>query len=223
MPFMYPTAAFPMLVVANSTDDDDDDYMEDDYSFSAISNMMPFPLTAPSQSVDVDRQIPPSAPVNNEEQGIFRLRMNVEGFQPNDLNVSIRHGRLIVRGKHVIQAQTQLSQRLTTSSIIDHDEDTEPDFVKKEFRRTFVIPTNADVRKAHALYYPQQQLLVVEIPFQNLTMSSQRRNRPVQIRPMDVFITMISILLMDRALRITYQQFVLNENLSLGTSSQNRN
>ncbi|CAF5011125.1 unnamed protein product, partial [Rotaria socialis] len=71
---------------------------------------------APSQSVDVDRQIPPSAPVNNEEQGIFRLRMNVEGFQPNDLNVSIRHGRLIVRGKHVIQAQTQLSQRLTTSS-----------------------------------------------------------------------------------------------------------
>ncbi|CAF4971755.1 unnamed protein product, partial [Rotaria socialis] len=44
MPFMYPTAAFPMLVVANSTDDDDDDYMEDDYSFSAISNMMPFPL-----------------------------------------------------------------------------------------------------------------------------------------------------------------------------------
>ncbi|CAF4953316.1 unnamed protein product, partial [Rotaria socialis] len=80
----YPTAAFPMLVVANSTDDDDDDYMEDDYSFSAISNMMPFPLTAPSQSVDVDRQIPPSAPVNNEEQGIFRLRMNVEGFQPND-------------------------------------------------------------------------------------------------------------------------------------------
>ncbi|CAF4968738.1 unnamed protein product, partial [Rotaria socialis] len=80
----------------------------------------------------------------------------VEGFQPNDLNVSIRHGRLIVRGKHVIQAQTQLSQRLTTSSIIDHDEDTEPDFVKKEFRRTFVIPTNADVRKAHALYYPQQ-------------------------------------------------------------------
>ncbi|CAF1526215.1 unnamed protein product [Rotaria magnacalcarata] len=222
MPSMYSTAAFPLLVVANSTDDDDD-YMEDDYSFSAISNMTPFPMRALSQFVNVDRQIPPSAPIDNGEQGIFRLRMNVEGFQPNDLNVSIRHGCLIVRGKHVIQAQTQLAQPLTTSSIIDGDEDIGPDFVAKEFQRTFVIPTNADVRKAHALYYPQQQLLVVEIPFQNLTMSSQRRNPPLHIRPMDVFITMIAILLMDRALRITYQQFMFNENSSLGTSSQNRN
>ncbi|CAF0806226.1 unnamed protein product [Rotaria sordida] len=241
MPFLYspppPPTVFPMLVIANQTpiqgddydgDDDDDDYIEDDYLPSPTtisSRTMSIPMTALSHFVNVDRQIPPPPPppppIHNDEQGTFRLRMNVDGFQPNELNVSIRHGRLIVRGKHVVRAPIQPSQPLTTNSYVNGNDDTEPDFVAKEFKRTFIIPQNADVRKAHAQFYPQQQLLVVEIPFQNLTISSQTRLNRLHIRPIDVFFTIVAILLMDRAIHITYEQYMNNEYQTTDTSSQN--
>ncbi|CAF1087186.1 unnamed protein product [Rotaria sp. Silwood1] len=241
MPFLYapppllPSTVFPMLLIANQThiegddydNDDDDDYIEDDYlptSTTISSRTMSIPMTALSHFVNVDRQIPPPlppAPIHNDEPGTFRLRMNVDGFQPNELNVSIRHGRLIVRGKHVVRASTQPSQPLTTNSFVNGNDDTEPDFVAKEFKRTFIIPQNADVRKAHAQFYPQQQLLVVEIPFQNLTISSQTRTNRSHVRPIDVFFTMVALLLLDEAIRITYEEFMNNENQITNTSSQN--
>jgi HSP20 family molecular chaperone IbpA len=234
MPFLYPIrpTGFPVLVVSNQThvedndDDDDDDEMEDEYlplPTNIFPGALPIPLTALSHFVNVDGQIPPPIPIHNDDQGIFRLRMNVDGFQPNELNVSIRHGRLIVRGKHVVRAQIPSSQPLTTNSVINGNDDTEPDFVAKEFKRTFTIPPNADVRKAHAQFYPQQQLLVIEMPFQNLTNSSQIRIHRERIRPMDIFLTIITILLMDRALRIAYEQFMINEHSPTNTSSQYRN
>jgi HSP20 family molecular chaperone IbpA len=174
---------------------------------------MPIPMTGLSHFINIDGQIPPPIPIHNDDQGTFCLRMNVDGFQPNELNVSIRHGRLIVRGKHVVRAPISSSQSLTTNSVINGNDDTESDFVSKEFKRTFTIPPNADVPKAHAQFYPQQQLLVIEIPFQT------RINRE-RIRPMDIFLSIITILLMDRALRITYEQFMINEHLSSNTSSQ---
>ncbi|CAF2484588.1 unnamed protein product [Rotaria sp. Silwood2] len=238
MPFLYaprpppPPTVFPMLVIANQThvegdeygNDDDDDYIEDDYLPSPTtisSSTMSIPMTALSHFANVDRQIPPSTPIHNDEQGTFRLRMHVDGFQPNELNVSIRHGRLIVRGKHVVRAPIQSSQPLTINSFVNGNDDTEPDFVAKEFKRTFIIPQNADVRKAHAQFYPQQQLLVVEIPFQNLTTSSQTRTNQSHVRPIDVFFTMAAIILLDRAIHITYEQFMNNEYQTTDISSQN--
>jgi hypothetical protein len=217
MPFLYPTrpSTFPILFITNQAHvEDEDDDIDDENTFTSntvFSRTMPIPMTALSHFVNVNGQRPPSSPPTSDEQGIFRLRMNVDGFQPNELNVSIIHGRLIVRGKHVVRAQTQPSLPLTTNIIIDGNDDTEPDFVSKEFKRTFIIPPNADVRKAHAQFYPQQQLLVVEIPFQNLTISSLSRTIRPRIRPMDIFLTIITILLIDRALHITYEQFQLNE------------
>jgi len=226
MPFTYPTrpTAFPILVIANQTyieddDEEEEDDIEDDYSplpTTILSQTMPIPMTTLSRFVNIDRQIP-SPPIPNDDQDTFCLRMNVDDFQPNELNISIRHGRLIVRGKHFVRAQNQSSQPLTTNSIINGNDDTEPDFVAKEFKRTFIIPSNADVRKAHAQFYRQQQLLVIEIPFQNSTISR------THIRPIDVFLTIIIILLMDRALRITYEQFLINEQQRTNTSSQYRN
>ena len=232
MPFLYPIrpTGFPVLVVNNHTHVEDNDYdeaddIEDDYlplPSDIFSRTMSIPMTALSRFINVEGQIPPPMPVQNDDQGTFRLRMNVDGFQPNELNVSIRHGRLIVRGKHVVRAQTQSSQPLTTTSIINGNDDTEPDFVAKEFKRTFTIPPNADVRKAHAQFYPQQQLLVVDIPFQNLIIASQTQINRSRVRPMDVFLTIVTILLMDRALRITYEQFMINEHQPTNTSSQYR-
>jgi len=241
MPFLYPTrpTAFPILVIANQThiedDDDNDDEeeeeeedhdIEDDYlplPTTILPRTMPIPMTALSHFVNIDGQIPPPLPNHNDDEDTFCLRMNVDGFQPNELNISIRHGRLIVRGKHIVRAQSQSSQPLTTNSIINGNDDTEPDFVAKEFKRTFTIPSNADVRKAHAQFYPQQQLLVVEIPFQNSTIPSEITNNRIRTRPIDVFLTIITILLMDRALRITYQQFMINEQQQTNTSSHYRN
>jgi HSP20 family molecular chaperone IbpA len=238
MPFLYPTqpAPFPVLVIANQTyveddddDDDDEEYIENDYLTSPpttiMSRNMPMPMTAFSQFVNRDGQLPPPPPPPppmfnpNDDPRTFRLRMNVDGFLPNELNVSIRHGRLIVRGKHVVRAQSQSSQPITTNSIVDGNDDTEPDFIAKEFKRTFTIPPNTDARKAHAQFYPQQQVLVVEIPFQNPIVSSEIRIIRARIRPMDIFLTIVTILLMDRALRITYEQFMINEQQPTNTSS----
>lgn len=231
MPFLYPLqpTAFPILVIANQThveDDDDDDDEEDiqeDHLVpptTTISRTTSIPMTALPQFVNIDGQIHPH---ENDDQRAFRLRMNVDGFQPNELNISIRHGRLIVRGKHIVRAQTQSSQSITTNSIVNGNDDTEPDFVAKEFKRTFTIPPNTDVRKAHAQFYPQQQLLVIEVPFQNSTTSSETRISRQRIRPMDIFLTIITILLMDRALRITYEQFMINEQQPTNASSHYRN
>lgn len=234
MPFLYATrpTAFPIFVIANQTHDDededeeeeDDTDIDDDYlplPSAIFSRSIPIPMTSLSPFINIDGQIPPSSQTfNHDDEDTFRLRMNVDGFQPNELNISIRHGRLIVRGKHIVRAQTQ---PLTTNSIINENDDTEPDFVAKEFKRTFNIPSNADVRKAHAQFYPQQQLLVIEIPFENSTItSSQIINNRIRVRPIDVFLTIITILLMDRALRITYEQFMINEQRT-NTSSQYRN
>lgn len=238
MPFLYPTLppAFPVLVLANQThidedddeeeDDDNDEEEEEDIYLSLPNNIpprsIPIPMTALSPFVNINGPIPsPSSTADQpDDQDTFRLRMNVDGFQPNELNISIRHGRLIVRGKHIVRAQIQ---SLTTNSIVNANDDTEPDFVSKEFKRTFTIPPNADIRKAHAQFYPQQQLLVVEIPVQNpTTISSQIISNRIRIRPIDVFLTIITILLMDRALHITYEQF-MNYEQRLNTSSQLRN
>lgn len=230
MPYMYPppspSSIFPMLIVTNRThvEGDEDDYvneMENSYSSLMGSRTMPIPMTAQSPFVSVNGQISSPTSISNNEQGTFRLRMNVEGFQPNDLNISIRNGRLIVRGKHITHAPVSSS---IGSSINNGDDDNEPDFVAKEFKRTFDIPPNLDTRTAHAQYYPQQQLLVVEIPLENsTTSSSQTRSNRLRLRPIDIFLTIITILFMDRALRITYYQFMINENRLSITSSQNTN
>jgi HSP20 family molecular chaperone IbpA len=232
MPFLYPTrpTAFPILVIDNQThieddydEDEDEDNVEDYYlplPNTIFSRTIPIPMSALSHFVNIDEQIPPPSPINNDDQDPFCLRMNVDGFQPNELNISIRHGRLIIRGKHIVRAQNQSPQPLTTNSIINgNDDDAEPDFVAKEFKRTFNIPSNVDIRKAHAHFYPQQQLLVIEIPFQNSTIPSPTTINRTRIRPIDVFLTIVTILLMDRALRITYEQFMINEHQRTNTSS----
>ncbi|CAF1260879.1 unnamed protein product [Adineta steineri] len=232
MPFLYPTqqpTPYPILVIASQShieeddeddDEDEDEDIEEDYLASPMtifSRTMPIPMTALPHFVHTDEQqiqqqpLPQTTSNSDDDSRLFRLRMNVDGFQPNELNVSIRHGRLIVRGKHVVRAPPQLSQPLTSNSVINGNDDTEPDFVAKEFKRTFTIPSNVDVRKAHAQFYPQQQLLVIEIPFQNSIDSLQTGINRIRIRPMDIFLTIITILLMDRALRITYEQFMMNE------------
>ena len=146
--------------------------------------------------------------------------MAIAGFHPNELNVTIRHGRIIVRGRHTVQASippTQTSSFASRSNV-EETEDTEPDFVSKSFKRTFLLPPNADIYKAHAQFLPQQEELVVEVPFQNLTMSSTIPTMTTRRRPMDIFLTFVTILLMDRAMRITYEQFLLHEQ-TFGQSS----
>ena len=178
MPFFYPPAPYSILVINNQTHLDDEG--EDGN----------------------DEELVPA-----DDHGRFRLRMDVAGFQPDDLDVAIRHGRLIVHGKHTVRAP----------SIAD-SEDVEPDFISQEFKRTFVLPAHADIRKAHAQFFPDQQVLVIEIPFRNLTLSSAAR--PVRVRPVDIFLTVVTILLLDRALRITYRQYLLSEHAPRHSSTR---
>ncbi len=225
IPFLYPTR--PILIIGNHDhiEDDEQDF-DDDFPSSPtaiLSRIIPIPLTSLGNLVNTDEQIPSSSSTHNDRENFFRLRMNVDGFQPNELNISIRHGRLIVRGKHVVRTQTQSSPPLTTNSIINDNDDTEPDFVSKEFKRTFPIPSNTDVRKAHAQFYPQQQLLVIEIPFQNSNDSTSTRINRIYLRPLDIFLAIIMILSMDRSLRLTYEQFLINEQQSINSASQYRN
>lgn len=219
MPFLYPirSTEFPFLILADQTHDEDDE-SEDDYPTTIFSRTIPIPMIPQSHVIHTHEQTPPSTPVSDDGQDAFRLRMNVDGFQANELDISIRHGQLIVRGKHVVRSLSQSSQPLTTNSIISNEnDDTEPDFVAKEFKRTFPIPPNTDVRKAHAQFYPQQQVLVIEIPLENSARLSRTR-----IRPIDVFLTIITILLMDRALRITYEHFMMNEEQQPTSQDRNR-
>lgn len=206
MPFLYPIR--PILIIGNQNpiEDDEEDFEDDFSSLSTaiFSRMVPIPMTALANFVNPDEQIP------NNHENLFRLRLAVDGFQPNELNISIQHGRLIVRGKHVVRTPTQSSLPLTTNSILNDNDDTEPDFVAKEFKRTFPIPLNTDVRRAQAQFYPQQQLLVIEIPFQN-SINSSSPTRINRIRPIDIFLAMIMILSMDRALHRTYEQFFIGE------------
>ena len=226
MSFLYPTLSTidSALVIANQSyiegnnyDEEDENYCEDEPSppptpiFSTISSI---PMTTLPLFATIDNQIPSSVPFYHNEQGTFRLCMNVDSFQPNELNVSIRHGRLIVRGRHVVRAQTQPFQSLTTNPIGNANDDIEPDFVAKEFKRTFIIPPNTDISKAHAQFYSRQQLLIVEIPFQNSTNESQTTTNRRRIRSMDVFLTIICILLLDRAICLTVEQFINNEYLN---------
>ncbi|CAF0992433.1 unnamed protein product [Adineta ricciae] len=228
MPFLYPPQAtpFPVLVIASQShadeEEDEDEDFEDDYlsppSAAIFSSTMPIPMRAVSHTVHDDEHLPLPMINTDDDPRIYRLRMHVDGFQPNELNVSIRHSRLIVRGKHVVCVPPHSSISLTDSTI-DGNDDIEPDFVAKEFKRTFTVPPNADVRKAHAQFYPQQQLLVIEIPFQNCTNASAPRSQRSRIRPIDVFLMIVTILFMERALRITYEQFMLNEpHFSVGSS-----
>ena len=183
----------------------------------------PLPSIAPAHTVPIDR--PPSSSSSftraAKEQGTFRLRMPVVGFQPDELNVTIRHGRVIVRGRHTVQASTEPTQTSSLAPHLNHEEaeDTEPDFISQAFKRTFLLPPNADIRKANAQFLPQQEELVVEVPFENLTMSSSIPATRTRRRPMDIFLTFITILLMDRALRITYEQFLLHEQNLRGSSA----
>lgn len=215
----------PVFVIANRThiehndydgdgNDEDEDFIEHDYSLSPItisSRNISTPMTSLSHLNTADRHIPSTSSIDdygNNDDGRFRLLIDVNDFQADELNVSIRHGRLIVRGKHVVHAHNQIHAPLTTNSVLNDNEDREPDFFSKEFKRTFLIPPNADEERAHAQFHPQQHLLVVEIPFQN---SSQIRTRQLHIRPIDVFLTLVYVLLMDRAIGVTYEQYMINE------------
>ncbi|UJR37147.1 hypothetical protein I4U23_029857 [Adineta vaga] len=236
MPFLYPSqaTAFPVLVIAsqshaeddeedNDHDEEEDDDLTDEYlssSATMFSRTLPIPMTALSHFTHEDDYLPSTIINPNDDPRTYLLRMHVDGFQPNELNVSIRHGRLIVRGKHIVCVPSHSTFPLTTNAMINENDDIEPDFVAKEFKRTFTIPPNADIRKAHAQFYPQQQLLVIEIPFQDSTDSSQTRIQRSRIRAIDVFLMIVTILLMERALRITYQQFMLNEQQLSIRSSQ---
>ena len=186
MPFFYPTppppAPYSILVINN-----DQSHLEDE-----------------RENSDDD-----DGSVSADEQARFRLRMDVAGFQPEDFNVAIRHGRLIVHGKRTVHPPP----------IPDSNNDgVESDFVSREFQRTFPLPAHADIRKAHAQFFPDQQVLVIEIPFRNLTLSSAAR--PVRVRPVDIFLTVVTILLLDRALRITYRQYLVGERASSHSSTR---
>lgn len=178
MSFFYPTqsSSYPILILTNSDDDDDDDE-EDPFSSSN-----PIPITCLPNFIQ------------STEPNQYRIRLNVEGFQANDMNIFIQNDRIIVHGKH-------FTQTTTTNNLNDN----ESDFVAKEFKRTFHIPSNVDIKKAHAQFYTTQQLLIIEIPFQNCLIRQNPR------RSINVFLTFVTILLIDRAIRITYEQFMLNQ------------
>ena len=212
MPFLYPPR--PILIIGNQDPIDDDDDEEEDFeddasslSAAILSSIIPIPIT------DLASLTNPDEPIPNEHGNPFRVRLPVDGFQPNEINISIRNGQLIVCGKHMVRMQTQ---SLPTNSTPNDNDDIEPDFIAKEFKRTFPIPSNTDIRKAHAQFYPQQELLVIEIPLQNSTESLPTRiNR---IRPVDIFVAIVMILTMDQAVRLTYEQQLINP-----TTSQYRN
>lgn len=243
IPFFYPTlspTACPALFLSNDLTMHDEDTEEENHqdAFASLpTNMVPPnravpPTTALSHTVHIDRQpssssSPPSSSRTTltqaaREQGTFRLRMSIAGFHPDELNVTIRHGRVIVRGRHTVQASIPPMQTssFASGSNAEETEDTEPDFISQSFKRTFILPPNADIRKAHAQFLPQQEELVVEVPFRNLVMSSTIPAPTIRRRPMDVFLTFVTILLVDRAMRITYEQFLLHER-TVGQSSSN--
>ncbi|CAF0923748.1 unnamed protein product [Didymodactylos carnosus] len=152
-----------------------------------------------------------------EPPSLFRLRMHVDGFRPSELKVSIKYNRLIVRGKHIVRASstTATSVPLTTVSQfndhnVDDDDDNECDFVSKEFKRTFALPSNTDIRKANAHYLPQESILVIEIPFRSLSDSCTTTPRT---RPLDCFFTIVAFLLLDRALRRTVECYIRQQQM----------
>lgn len=234
MPFIYPSQlprTCPILIITNQTyvqddetedgDDDNNNYLPVTTNFSSQIQSIPMEITPTLVNNDQ------TSPLSND-QGIFRLRMHVDGFQAEDLNLTIRHGRLIIRGRHLVRDVQHSTQVVSTISRSTNEiDDGEPDFILKEFKRTFHLPANADIRKARALYYPQQQILLIEVPFQNLTISSSSRSNIVsRIRPLDVFLLIVTILFMDRALRVTFRQFLLYDpslsNISINLNERER-
>ena len=185
LPFFYPIfpAPFPILVIAQSNRQEDHEDENENFPPPSIT-----PLENVLRRTDEARSSP-----STDHQDAFCLRLNVDGFQPDELNISIRYGRLIVRGRHIVR--TSIPPRTTDSLIHEHD-DVEPDFVAKEFKRTFSLPTNVDIRKTHAQFYPRQQLLVIEIPLQT------RRH----LRPIDIFLAIVVILSMNSMFRRTHEQ-----------------
>lgn len=140
----------------------------------------------------------------SDERGLFRLRLHVEGFQPNDLDVKIERHSLIVRGRTFQQDSHRISR---ISTFDENDDNNEPDFICKQFKRTFPLPANADPNRARAELYVRQGVLIVEIPLLNMSMLTQRN----RFRPIDIFFTIVIMLFIDRTLRSTYEQFVQND------------
>jgi HSP20 family molecular chaperone IbpA len=201
-----------MLIMANPTEIENDN-AHDNHSFY-LSNVF---SSVRSQAIPINGRLSSLSHPINEHQS-YRLNIHVDGFQPEELNITIRHGRLIVRGRHMARAAANMhashTLSMSTAIVSDIDNiDTEYDFVAREFKRTFILPTNVDIRTAHAGYYADQQLLLIEIPFENQHVASYttRLVSRRRIRPIDAFLTVLTILLMERALRITYEQFLLYE------------
>ena len=113
----------------------------------------------------------------------FRLRLHADGFRAEDFDLHVDPGRLIVRGRHFLRCNNEF--------------DPNGDFVSKEFQRTFRLPMNLDIRKATAQFYPTGEILLIEIPFQHLPP-----------RPIDIFLTIVTILHLDRVLRLNYEEFL---------------
>lgn len=160
LPFFYPIrpAPFPVLVIAER--------------FS--------PRSIPVRTVDDSVPLLSSIDHRNE----FSIRLNVDDFRPDELNISIGQDRLIVRGRHV-------DRTLTTGSILNEHEDPEPDYVAREFKRTYSLPSNVDIRQADAQFYPHQRLLMIQIPFQH---SSEIRTDRRHLRPIDIILALVVIL-----------------------------
>ena len=114
---------------------------------------------------------------------MFRLRLHVDGFRAEDFDLHVDPGRLIVRGRHFLR--------------VNNEFDPNGDFVSKEFQRTFRLPLNLDIRKATAQFYSTGEILLIEIPFQRLPP-----------RPIDIFLTIVTILHLDRVLRLNYEEYL---------------
>ena len=207
LPFIHPSSYFstcPIIIIDSPTylDDGNDEEDLQNSSSTILSQTSPVTTTLPLNTTDNS-----SLPIINDHRPIFRLRIHVDGFQPDDLNINIQRGRLIVRGRHKVRELHSYSTLLpsTNDNDNDNDDDNEPDFVCKEFKRTFSIPTNTDTQNARAHFFARQQILLVEIPFDNLSIVRS------PLRPLDIFFTIVTILFIDRSLRLTYEQFSLHD------------
>lgn len=122
-------------------------------------------------------------PLGEDLSTMFRLRLHVDGFHAEDFDLHVDPGRLTVRGRHFLRCNNEFNPN--------------GDFVSKEFQRTFRLPMNLDIRKATAQFYPSEEVLLIEIPFQRLPP-----------RPIDIFLTIVTILYLDRVLRISYNEYL---------------
>ena len=193
LPFFYPIRPVPcpILVIANSNRREGNQDENERFSSRSI------PV------VTVDNAVRSLLSMDHSDE--FSLRLNVDGFQPDELNISIRQGQLIVRGRNVVRTSMPA---LTTDSHLNGNEDFEPDFIAREFKRTFSLPSNVDIRKAHAQFDLHQRLLMIKIPFQHIDNSSEIRPDRGHLRPIEIFLAIVANLSIDRMFHQTDEQFL---------------